>query len=56
MRMESPAAPMADALAAYRLVATDATARPDVVPRNDDEVNAIKDIFEDLRGDNICYC
>lgn len=40
MRMESPAAPMADAMAAYRLVATDATARPDVVPRNDDEMQA----------------
>ncbi|WP_206860546.1 anti-sigma factor family protein [Lysobacter changpingensis] len=40
MRMESAAAPMADAMAAYRLVATDATARPDVVPRNDDEMQA----------------
>jgi anti-sigma factor RsiW len=40
IRAERAAAPMADAMAAYRLVATDATARPDVVPRSDREMQA----------------
>lgn len=40
MRVESAMAPMADAMAAYRLVAMDAAARPDVVPRSDSEMQA----------------
>ncbi|HEY0661273.1 MAG TPA: anti-sigma factor [Lysobacter sp.] len=40
MRAETAVAPMADAMAAYRLVAMDASARPDLVPRSDDELQA----------------
>ncbi|KAB8173395.1 anti-sigma factor [Lysobacter maris] len=38
IRAENAVAPMADAIAAYRLVAMDASARPDVVPINDGEM------------------
>ena len=40
MRYEAAAAPMADAIAAYRLVAMQRVAPPDVVPRSDGEMQA----------------
>lgn len=40
MRADTATLPMADALTAYRLVTTDSTARPDVVPQDDGEMQA----------------
>lgn len=40
MRSETAVAPMADAIAAYRLLAMDSAARPDLVPQNDGEMQA----------------
>jgi len=47
MRGTTAAAPMADAIEAYRLVAMDRSARPDVVPQRDGEMQAWLDAHFD---------